>query len=118
MKNVRVITNRKAYRRKLATRRFMTVFLVLGLFVFAGYIMRKSRMELLEEATAQLAYYESTLSDVLMRQNYYQNEIVKLDNEDYVAMLAREHLLSMQNETVFIITDSDTLESTEENYEN
>lgn len=119
MKNFRVITNRKAYRRQLAVRRFMTVSLILGLFVFAGYTMRRSRMELLEEATAQLEYYESLLADVKMRQGYYENEIVRLGNEDYVAMLAREHLLSMPNETVFIIKDSDLMsESGEENFEN
>lgn len=119
MKNYRVIRNRKAHRRKLAVRRFITVSLILGLFVFAGYTMHNSRMKRLDEATAQLEYYESRLSDVMMRQGYYLNEIVRLDDEDYVAMLAREHLLSMPNETVFIIEDLGVMpESGEENYEN
>lgn len=119
MKKFRVIRNRKVQRRQLAVRRFMTVSLILGLFVFVGYNMRSNRLELIEEATAQLEYYESKLSNVRIRQGYYENEIVKLDNEDYVAMLAREHLLSMPNETVFIIKDSEVMsESGEENFEN
>ena len=119
MENFRVIRNRKAHRRKLAVRRFMTVSLILGLFVLKGYRMHNSRMQRLEEATAQLEYYESTLSDIMLRQGYYLNEIIRLDDEDYVAMLAREHLLSMPNEIVFVIEDSDVESGSHaENYEN
>ena len=120
MNNFRVIRNRKAHRRKLFARRFVTVSLILGLFVFAGYTMYNSRIERIKEATAQLEHYESRLADVMMRQGYYLNEIIRLGDEDYIAMLAREqHFLSMPNETVFIIGDLNvTPELGEENYEN
>ena len=117
MKHFRVIKNRKAYRRKLAVRRFVTILLILGVFAMAGYTMYNRQVERLEAATTQLAYYESKLSDVMLRQGYYQNEIVRLGDEDYIAMLAREHLLSLPDETVFIIEDLN-LQSSEENYEN
>lgn len=119
MKHFRVIRNKKVYRRKLAVRRFVTMSLILGIFVFAGYTMYRNRMKHLEAAITQLAYDESRLSDVMLRQGYYLNEIVRLGDENYVAMLAREHLFSLPHETVFIIEDVDVIvESGEENYEN
>ena len=116
MKNFRVIRNRKAYRRKMAFRRFVTVSFILGVFVVLGLTMYRSRAVQLQEAQAQLDHYEANLSSVLLRQGYYLNEMVRLGDDDYVAMLARQHLLSLPDETVFIIEDSPRVsESTEEN---
>ena len=116
MKKFRVMRSNKVYRRKLMMRRFMTISIILGIFVFAGYNMYNSRMRRINEAMLQLEYYESRLSDVMIRQGYYQNEIIRLGDDDYIAMLAREHLLSLPDEIIFIIEDPDIRpESGEEN---
>ncbi|MCL2560540.1 MAG: septum formation initiator family protein [Turicibacter sp.] len=105
MSNFRVIRNRKSHRRKTALRRFVTVSIILGIFVFLGTTMYRNRLVDLNEAEEQLAHYEALLLDARLRQGYYLNEIVRLGDEDYVLMLARQHMMALPDETIFMIED-------------
>jgi len=71
-------------------------------------------MKRLEEIRMERAVYEETLDEVLLRQGFYNNQIVRLKDEDYIAMLAREYLRSLPNEIVFRVI-GDEIETVDEN---
>jgi len=67
-------------------------------------------MNRLEEMQLELEAYRERHNEVLLRQGFYNNQILRLEDEDYVAMLAREHLRSLPNEIVFRVIDSEEIE--------
>lgn len=114
MARYRVIRNRKAYLRRRGIRRFLSLAIIITIFAYATYSTYLNRMKRLEEIRMERAVYEETLDEVLLRQGFYNNQIVRLKDEDYIAMLAREYLRSLPNEIVFRVI-GDEIETVDEN---
>ena len=60
------------------------------------------RLAKLTEAKEKLAAYEKEYDELIEKEEYYRNEISKLENEDYIAKLAREkYFKSEEGEILF-----------------
>ena len=93
--------NRKR-RRQLLYRRALTMSLLIGFFIVAGAFMYTGRLAKLTEAKENLAAYQQQYGELIAKQEYYRNEISKLENEDYIAKLAREkYFKSEEGEILF-----------------
>lgn len=93
--------NRKR-RRQLLYRRLLTMGLLIGSFIVAASIMYTNRLTKLAEAKENLAAYQKEYDKLLETEEYYRNEISKLENEDYIAKLAREkYFKSEEGEIIF-----------------
>ncbi len=106
-RNLKLITkqNRKR-RRKNAIRRFLTVFVLVASLATLGYFTYTERLNRLVEAKAHLEQYEDEYSKLVEKEEYYRNEISKLENEDYIAKLAREkYFKSEEGEIIFKLPD-------------
>lgn len=115
MERLRVIRNNKRYLRKLAARRFITMSLMVFVFLCASYVLYASRIQRLNNVTEQLEIYEAELADIMLRQGFYENEIIRLQDDDYVAMLARgQHFRSLPHEMVFRIAEEEVDSSDED----
>ena len=112
MAKFRVIKNRRAYLRRRRVRRFLTMAIIVTIFVYAAHTTYAHRMNMLEEVKAELAGYQEQYDDVMLRQGYYENQIIRLEDEDYIAMFARERFQSLPGEIVFRIVD-DSMHATE-----
>ena len=109
MQNLKVISNNKSHRRRLGIRRFVTITFISMVFVVSGYLIYSVRIRNLNTALAQLEYYEEKYSEMILRQDFYSNEIVRLGDEDYIAMLARQrYFRSLPNEILFRISDEES----------
>jgi len=76
--------------------------IIVTVFVYAAHHTYANRMNRLEEVRAELAAYQEQYDEVMLRQGYYENQVIRLEDEDYIAMLARErHFMSLPNEIVF-----------------
>jgi len=113
MAKYRVIKNRKAYLRRRSIRRFLSLAIIVTVFAYATYSTYLNRMKRLEEMRMELALYEEKHDEILLRQGFYNNQIVRLKDEDYIAMLAREYLRSLPNEIVFRVI-GDVIETADE----
>jgi len=101
-----VIHNNKKKRTKLAARRTFTLILLVGIFGFVAYYLYSSRLSQLNAARQQLDDYHALYEEIQMEQDFFQSEITKLQDEDYVAMLAREqYFKSLPGEIIFRISD-------------
>jgi len=119
MAKYRVIKNRKAHLRRRSIRRFLTLAIIVTIFAYVAHQTYAHRLNRLEETRAELAAYEAWYDEVMLRQGYYENQVIRLQDEDYVAMLAREqHFMSLPNEIVFRIANHTTrsLEITDNEY--
>ena len=115
MRKFRVINNRKRRLRTFAARRFVTVSFIVAIFVVAGFTLYTDRIGRLARATELLESYEAEHANILLRQGFYLNEIIRLEDDDYIAMLAREqYFRSLPHEMVFIIGEMVTDEEIEE----
>jgi len=118
----RVIKNRRAYLRGRRIRRFLTLAIIVTIFAYATHIIYVTQMNRLDELKVELKAYQAEHDEVMLRQGFYLNQVVRLEDEDYVAMLARErYFRSLSNEIVFRIIDGDSINSFEiadEYYEN
>ena len=93
--------NRKR-RRQLLYRRLLTMGLLIGSFIVTASIMYTNRLTKLTEAKENLAAYQKEYDKLLETEEYYRNEISKLENEDYIAKLAREkYFKSEEGEIIF-----------------
>lgn len=93
--------NRKR-RRQLMYRRILTMSLLIGFFLVASVFMYTERLAKLTEAKANLAAYQQQYDELITKQEYYRSEISKLENEDYIAKLAREkYFKSEEGEILF-----------------
>ena len=102
MAKFRVIKNRKAYLRRRRIRRFLTLAIIVAVFGYAAHSTYANRMSRLEEVRAELAAYQEEYEELRLRQGFYLNQAIRLEDEDYIAMLAREqHFMSLPNEIVF-----------------
>lgn len=104
--------NQKA-RRKQFFRRFLTISVLIGIMATAGYFMYTERFAKLAEAKAQLAQYEAQYSELSEKEEYYRDEISKLENEDYIAQLAREKYFKSEEGEIIFKLPEDSQESNE-----
>ena len=95
--------NRKI-RRKQFFKRFLTLTVLVGIMVTTGYFMYTERLTKLSEAKALLAECE---------EQYDLDEISKLENEDYIAQLAREKYFKSEEGEIIFKLPEDSQESNE-----
>ncbi len=98
---------RKIAKRKRNVRRFVTVG-AMGLFLGMLFsVTYTDRQDKLREAERQLAAYEEQYEQLQTQEEYYRQEISKLENEDYIARLARErYFKSEEGEITFKLPKS------------
>ena len=112
---------RKKARHKKRLRRAATLA-VMGLFLGAlGYVTFADRIVKLRETERQLVEYEKQYEQLKTQEEYYRQEISKLENEDYIALLARErYFKSEEGEIIFKLPKSqeDPLASSDEDETN
>ncbi|MBS4201496.1 septum formation initiator family protein [Bacillus sp. FJAT-49732] len=106
MKQQEVHMRRTAKRKKLLIRR-LSVFLILTMalsyLVISTFIFRTDVLETKKKEEAEL---EKTLAELEKKQTMLENEIVKLNDDDYIAKLARsEYFLSEKGEIIFNIPE-------------
>ncbi|HAX72051.1 MAG TPA: hypothetical protein DCY20_00860 [Firmicutes bacterium] len=76
-------------------------------FCLLGFSVYGTRLEKLKEAENQLAEYEEQYLELIEIEEYYRAEISKLENEDYIARLAREkYFKSEEGEILFKFPDN------------
>jgi len=87
---------------------------VVGIFAISGFFIYSERIKKLRESEVYLAQLQQEKDEILAQQDYYRSEIHKLENEDYIAMLARErYFKSLQNEVLFRFGNAKASESTD-----
>ncbi|WP_062107758.1 FtsB family cell division protein [Bacillus niameyensis] len=106
MKQQEVLMKKAARRKKLLIRR-LTVFLLLTValsyLVISSLISKSSVLESMEKEKLNL---EQTLTDLKKEQSMLENTIVKLNDDEYIAKLARsEYFLSKEGEIIFNLPD-------------
>lgn len=106
MKQQEVHMRRTAKRKKLLIRR-LSVFLILTMalsyLVISTFIFRTDVLEAKKKEEAEL---EKTFAELEKKQTMLENEIVKLNDDDYIAKLARsEYFLSEKGEIIFNIPE-------------
>ena len=109
MANFKVVKNKKAYLRKRRMRRFLTLMTIVIIFAYATHVTYVNRMNKIEDALAELAEYKEQYDAIKLRQEFYLNQVIRLGDEDYIAMLARErHFMSLPNEIIFRFVNDST----------
>ena len=102
---LRVIRNSRR-RRQRKTRRLLTMTVIITSFIYMTYSIHISRRAQLNEVRVELAHYQHELEEVMLRQGFYENQVIRLEDEDYIAMLARElYFRSLPNEIIFRLID-------------
>lgn len=118
MKQQEIALKRAAKRKKLLIRR-LSVFTILSLtlcyIVISTMINRSAVLDAKQEEKIQL---EETLAELVKEQAMLENEIVKLNDDEYIAKLARsEYFLSEEGEIIFNIPKpKDKKKGKEESY--
>ena len=98
---------RKKARRKRRVRQLQVVMFITILLASIAYITFSERLEKIALAQAELAEYEKQYEGLQDEATYYQDEIDKLENEEYVAKLAREkYFKSEKGEIIFKLPKS------------
>lgn len=89
-------------KRKLLYRR-LTAFLVLaGVITFFMISTYVSQLSALEEKVKEKKHLEKQLSGLEKKKQILEEEIIKLNDDEYIAKLARkEYFLSEKNEIIF-----------------
>lgn len=102
---LRVIKNSRR-RRRQRFRRFLTMAVIVSVFGYMTHSIYATRREQLEEVQAELASYQAILDEIMLRQGFYENQVTRLEDPDYIAMLARQrYFRSLPNEIIFRIID-------------
>lgn len=116
MKQQEVSMKRAARRKKLLIRRlslFLILTVALSYLVISNMISSSSTLESKKEEKAELT---KNLAQLEKKQAMLENELVKLNDDEYIAKLARsEYFLSEDGEIIFNIPD--TKKKKEENKE-
>ena len=109
MANFKVVKNRKVYLRRRRLRRFLTLTTIVIIFAYATHATYVNRMNQIEVALAELETYKEQYDGIRLRQEFYLNQVIRLEDEDYIAMLARErHFMSLPNEIIFRFVNDST----------
>ena len=112
MAKFKVIKNRRAYLRRRRFRRFLTLATIVTIFAYAAHTTYAIRVNRLNSAREELASYQEKYDEIMLRQEFYENQVIRLEDEDYIAMLARErHFRALPNEIVFRFVDDSILSS-------
>lgn len=97
-----------ARRRKVLIRRLFLFFIFA---LFTSYFMVSSilsQASMLDQKVAQKKQLENQLSGLKSQQQVLKDDIVKLNDNDYIAKLARkEYFLSHKNEIIFNLPEKD-----------
>ena len=112
---LRVIRNSRR-RRQRKNRRLLMMAIIIASFTYMTYSIYTSRRAHLDEVRVELAHYQRELDEVMLRQGFYENQVIRLEDEGYIAMLARErYFRSLPNEIIFRLIDgvSESLEDYE-----
>lgn len=107
-------TKQQVVKEKVMVRRKKLLFRRLGAFcmitIALVYLLVStliSRNNQLAEKHAEKAKLEKSLAKLKQKKSYLQDEVVKLNNDDYIAKLARsEYFLSEKGEIIFNIPDN------------
>jgi cell division protein DivIC len=102
-----LITKSAQKRRKRLIRR-LTVFFLL-VFTISGMLISTflSRAEVLEQKKHEVEKMEEKLSALKKKQTVLEEEIVKLNDDDYIAKLARrDYFLSDEGEIIFNVPEA------------
>ena len=95
-----------ARRKKMLIRRLMLFFVFSACISYFMLSSILSQSSLLAEKVAQQKQLNKQLSDLKGQQQNLQQQIKDLNNDDYIAKLARkEYFLSKKNEIIFNIPD-------------
>lgn len=102
--NVAEIT--KAHKRKLLLRRlslFMIFAIIISYFMISSYVAQTFTLDAKISQSKQL---NKQLSDLKKQQGILKEDIVKLNDNDYIAKLARkDYFFSNSNEIIFNIPE-------------
>jgi cell division protein DivIC len=102
-------------RRKLLIRRLTVFFIFAAVLSFAIVSKLISQASVLEEKQKEMKALEEELSALKKRQVVLEEEIVKLNDDEYVAKLARrDYFLSENNEIIFNLPKEKKEKSSEE----
>ena len=97
-------------------RRVLTMSLIGGVFVASSFFIYSDRRSKLREAEEYLAQLQHEKDEIMDQQDYYLSEISKLENDEYISMLARErYFKSLPDEILFRIRNKENLEEIEQN---
>ncbi len=102
------ITKSSSKRKKRLVRR-LSVLLVLVLAI-SGFLISTliSRAQVLEDKQSEKAQLEKKLEDLKDKQSALEEEVVKLNDDEYIAKLARrDYFLSNDGEIIFNIPETD-----------
>lgn len=91
-----------ARKRKLLYRRLAAYVVLAGLISFFMISTYISQLSALDEKEAEKKQLQKTLSGLERQKQILEEEIVKLNDDEYIAKLARkEYFLSEENEIIF-----------------
>lgn len=101
-------------RRKLLYRRLTVFSLFAGLVAFLMITTYLTQLSALEEKVTEKKQLEKQLLGLEKKQQILEEEVVKLNDDDYIAKLARkEYFLSEKNEIIFNLPENDEEKSSE-----
>jgi cell division protein DivIC len=91
-----------ARKRKLLYRRLAAYVVLAGVITFLMISTYISQLSALEEKVSEKKQLQKQLSGLEKQQQILEEEIVKLNDDEYIAKLARkEYFLSEENEIIF-----------------
>jgi cell division protein DivIC len=97
-----------ARKRKLLYRRLMVFLIIAGSISFFMISTYVSQLSALEEKEATKKQLEKQLMGLEKKQQILEEEIIKLNDDEYIAKLARkEYFLSEDNEIIFNLPEKE-----------
>ncbi|WP_442597386.1 FtsB family cell division protein [Neobacillus sp. D3-1R] len=101
-------------RRKLLYRRLTVFSLFAGFVAFLMITTYMTQLSALEDKVAQKKQLEKQLAGLEKKQQILKEDIVKLNDDEYIAKLARkEYFLSEKNEIIFNLPENDEEKSSD-----
>lgn len=99
---------REQRKRKALIRRLVAFFIVAGATTFLVLNTMHSQQKLLNEKEKQLEQLKAEYNKIEEMQQFLQEEIIKLQDEEYIGKYARQELfLSDDGEIIFSIPDEE-----------
>jgi cell division protein DivIC len=103
-----------ARKRKLLYRRLMVFLIMAGSISFFMISTYVSQLSALEEKEATKKELEKQLMGLEKKQQILEEEIIKLNDDEYIAKLARkEYFLSEDNEIIFNLPEKEEEKSSQ-----
>jgi cell division protein DivIC len=103
-----------ARKRKLLYRRLMVFLIIAGSISFFMISTYVSQLSALEEKEATKKQLEKQLIGLEKKQQILEEEIIKLNDDEYIAKLARkEYFLSEDNEIIFNLPEKEEEKSSQ-----